>query len=301
MVTIPPLAKLNHDSIPLLERDAPAQLLHRTTCCCRSRTRRSPIRTSRRTRTSSTSRRPARWWASRARAASTTPNSGMFHVEVGARPVHRRPDRRRGRADLRPVGLPDRGHAAGQAVDAGRWTARTCPARRSSRRTSTRPRRRPSSGLIDLTSQTPMASTTADGARHRQAARERACSSRSGSRRLQTREAKGLPIVDPLVNPDFKQQDQLAKKLGLKWDGPNLARPEDGQVKTAIRKHLGDFLAICALCVLALGVTGYILSHERLPLPVPGGAVPGQGGVLHGPGGHPGPGPDRAHGGRPRG
>jgi phospholipid/cholesterol/gamma-HCH transport system substrate-binding protein len=38
-------------------------------------------------------------------------------------------------------------------------------------------------------------------------------------------------------------------------------------VKTAIRKHLGDFLAICALCVIAIGVAGYILSHERLRFP----------------------------------
>jgi phospholipid/cholesterol/gamma-HCH transport system substrate-binding protein len=38
-------------------------------------------------------------------------------------------------------------------------------------------------------------------------------------------------------------------------------------VKTAIRKHLGDFMAICALFVLALGVTGYILSHERFRFP----------------------------------
>jgi len=39
-------------------------------------------------------------------------------------------------------------------------------------------------------------------------------------------------------------------------------------VKTAIRKHLGDFMAICALVVLALGVSGYILSHERFRFPL---------------------------------
>ena len=38
-------------------------------------------------------------------------------------------------------------------------------------------------------------------------------------------------------------------------------------MKTAIRKHLGDFMAICALFVLALGVSGYILSHERFRFP----------------------------------
>jgi len=39
-------------------------------------------------------------------------------------------------------------------------------------------------------------------------------------------------------------------------------------VKTAIRKHLTDFLAIIALFVIALGVGGYILSQERLRFPL---------------------------------
>jgi phospholipid/cholesterol/gamma-HCH transport system substrate-binding protein len=38
-------------------------------------------------------------------------------------------------------------------------------------------------------------------------------------------------------------------------------------VKHAIRKHLGDFLAILGLFVLSIGVAGYILSHERLRFP----------------------------------
>jgi len=43
-------------------------------------------------------------------------------------------------------------------------------------------------------------------------------------------------------------------------------------VRTAIRKHLRDFLAIVVLFVIALGVAGYITSHQRLYLPawVPG-------------------------------
>jgi phospholipid/cholesterol/gamma-HCH transport system substrate-binding protein len=39
-------------------------------------------------------------------------------------------------------------------------------------------------------------------------------------------------------------------------------------VKTAIRKHLGDFLAIIALVVMAAGIGGYILSQERLRFPL---------------------------------
>ena len=40
----------------------------------------------------------------------------------------------------------------------------------------------------------------------------------------------------------------------------------------AIRKHLRDFIALIVLLVIALGVTGYILSNQRLYLPawVPG-------------------------------
>src|SRR5215210_8837792 len=37
---------------------------------------------------------------------------------------------------------------------------------------------------------------------------------------------------------------------------------------TAIRKHLGDFLAIIALFLLALGVAGYVLANERLRFPL---------------------------------
>jgi hypothetical protein len=43
------------------------------------------------------------------------------------------------------------------------------------------------------------------------------------------RQKQGLPIVDPLVNPDFKQQDDIAKSLGLKWDGPDLVDLKTGK------------------------------------------------------------------------
>jgi phospholipid/cholesterol/gamma-HCH transport system substrate-binding protein len=39
-------------------------------------------------------------------------------------------------------------------------------------------------------------------------------------------------------------------------------------MRTAIRKHMGDFVAILALCAVAIGVAGYILSHERLRFPL---------------------------------
>jgi phospholipid/cholesterol/gamma-HCH transport system substrate-binding protein len=39
-------------------------------------------------------------------------------------------------------------------------------------------------------------------------------------------------------------------------------------VRTAIRKHLGDFLAILLLFVVAVGVGGYILDQQRLRFPI---------------------------------
>ena len=39
-------------------------------------------------------------------------------------------------------------------------------------------------------------------------------------------------------------------------------------MKTAIRKHLGDFLAIIVLFFIAIGVAGYILHNERMRFPL---------------------------------
>src|SRR5579859_3355671 len=38
-------------------------------------------------------------------------------------------------------------------------------------------------------------------------------------------------------------------------------------MKRAIRNHLSDFIAIMVLLLLAILVSGYVLSHERLQLP----------------------------------
>ena len=38
-------------------------------------------------------------------------------------------------------------------------------------------------------------------------------------------------------------------------------------MKRAIKNHRTDFIAICVLVVLAVVVSGYVLSHERLQLP----------------------------------
>ena len=39
-------------------------------------------------------------------------------------------------------------------------------------------------------------------------------------------------------------------------------------MKTAIRKHFKDFAAIVGLAVIALGVAGYVLAHQRLRFPI---------------------------------
>ena len=39
-------------------------------------------------------------------------------------------------------------------------------------------------------------------------------------------------------------------------------------MKTAIRKHFKDFAAIVGLAVVAMGVAGYVLSHQRLRFPI---------------------------------
>src|SRR5919198_6614874 len=39
-------------------------------------------------------------------------------------------------------------------------------------------------------------------------------------------------------------------------------------MRSAIRKHMGDFVAMLALCGIAIGVAGYVLSHERLRFPL---------------------------------
>ena len=39
-------------------------------------------------------------------------------------------------------------------------------------------------------------------------------------------------------------------------------------MRTAIRKHLGDFIALSLLFAVALGAAGYMLAHQRLRFPL---------------------------------
>ena len=62
-------------------------------------------------------------------------------------------------------------------------------------------------------------------------------------------------LRDPAPDPDLSAPDRAA------------ARPGQVAMKRAIKKHLGDFVAIVVLLVLSIVVAGYILNHERLRFP----------------------------------
>jgi len=122
MITIPPLAKLNHDTIPLLDES-------RALSSCQNNVLLPFATTKTRTRTSPSNSDAFYKQAPRALVGlageSRINDSNSRHVPRGGgrRAVHRAPDRRRWRADLRPVALPARGHAPGQAERSSRGPA----------------------------------------------------------------------------------------------------------------------------------------------------------------------------------
>jgi hypothetical protein len=78
-----------------------------------------------------------------------------------------------------------------------------------------------SSGLIDNTSTTSIAPTSAmapDVAK----LHENAVTIMKREASAQARQKKGLPFVDPLEYGDLKTQERAARQIGLTFDGPNL-------------------------------------------------------------------------------
>ncbi len=219
MVTIPPLAQLNHDAIPLLGETRQLSSCTDNVLLPFANTK-IPDPDFPQNSDLFYKQAPRALVGLASESRINDANSGMFHVEVGAGPF--------------TVAQTD---GAGEQIfgQSAYPLEATRPAKPDSRPVDRpgvpcetqlppdlhAPTQKASSGLVDLTSQTPLASTSA-------MAPDIAKLHENGlliAQRLQTvqqRQAKGLPIVDPLVNPDFKQQDQLAKALGLKWDGPNL-------------------------------------------------------------------------------
>jgi phospholipid/cholesterol/gamma-HCH transport system substrate-binding protein len=219
MITIPPLAKLNHDSIPLLEES-------RQLSSCTNNvllpfaTTKIPDPEFPDNSDAFYRQAPRALVGLAGESRINDSNSGMFHVEVGGGPF----------TVAQTDGAGEQ--IFGQATYPIEATRPTKPSSRPVDRPNVpcetqqapdlhAPTQKADSGLIDLTSQTPLASTS-------QMAPDVAKLHQNGlliAERIMTiekRQREGLPIVDPLVNPDFKQQDEIAKSLNLKWEGANL-------------------------------------------------------------------------------
>jgi phospholipid/cholesterol/gamma-HCH transport system substrate-binding protein len=219
MVTIPPLAKLNHDSIPLLEET-------RQLSACQNNVL-LPFATTK----IPDPDFPKNSGAFYQQVARTLPglagesritdaNSGMFHIEVGAGPLTiAQTDgagdqifgqsafpveaTRPAKPDSRPVDRPNVPCETQQPPDLHA------------------PTQLASSGLIDKTSTTSIAPTSKmapDVAKlHDNALNimKRAASSLA-------RQRKGQASIDPLDYGTAKAQERAAKQLGLTWKGNNL-------------------------------------------------------------------------------
>jgi virulence factor Mce-like protein len=218
-VTIPPLAKLNHDAIPLLDETRQLSACQNNVLLpfANSKIPDPDFPNNSGTFYQQVSRTlPGLAGESRI----TDANSGMFHIEVGAGPLTvAQTDgagqqifgqstfpieaTRPAKPDARPVDRPNVPCETQQAPDLHA------------------PTQLASSGLIDATSNTPIASLSSmapDIAKlHENAINEieRAASSVQ-------RMNKGQSTVDPLQIPDATDQEKLAKKLGLTWQGNNL-------------------------------------------------------------------------------
>ena len=226
MVTIPPLAKLNHDSIPLLEET-------RQLSACQNNVL-LPFITSKvpdpdfPNNSGTVYQQLSRTLPGLAgESRITDPNSGMFHIEVGAGPLTiAQTDgagqqifgqstfpieaTRPAKPDSRPVDRPNVPCETQQPPDLHA------------------PTQLASSGQIDQTSTTPIAPASAMAPDVR-AAHEQALLLAQRIKTSFERQRKGLPTVDPLANPNEKQEQQIAKALGLKWQGANLVDLRTGK------------------------------------------------------------------------
>jgi phospholipid/cholesterol/gamma-HCH transport system substrate-binding protein len=226
MFTIPPLAKLNHDSIPLLEETRQlSSCTNNVLLPFANTTIPDPDFPQNSDKFYKQAPRALVGLAGESRINDA--NSGLFHIEVGAGPF--------------TVAQTD---GAGQQIF-GQSTyplEATRPAKPATRPVDRpgvpcetqqppdlhAPTQKADSGLIDATSLTQLIPTSqmpADIAKLHE-------NGQLIAQRIQTifkRQKDGQTIVDPLINPDFKQQDEIAKGLGLKWDGANLVPLGGGQ------------------------------------------------------------------------
>jgi len=226
LVTIPSLAKLNHDAIPLLDQT-------RQLSSCTNNVL-LPFAMSKipdpdfpANSDQFYKQAPRALVGLAGESRTNDSNSGMFHVEVGAGPF--------------TVAQTD---GAGEQIfgQSPYPIEATRPAKPSSRPVDRpgvpcetqqapdlhAPTQLATSGLIDQTTQTPIVDPTKMAPDIRKL-HENGVLIAQRIQSMFKRQKQGLPIVDPLVNPDFKQQDEIAKALGLKWDGPNLVDLKTGK------------------------------------------------------------------------
>ena len=226
MITIPPLAKLNHDTIPLLEEN-------RQLSSCQNNvllpfaTTKIPDPDFPANSDSFYKQAPRALVGLAGESRINDSQSGMFHVEVGAGPFtvlqtagagdqifgqspYPIEATRPAKPDSRPVDRPNVPCETQQAPDLHA------------------PTQVATSGSIDQSVQTPLV----DPSKMAPDIRKLHENGVLIAQRIQSvlkREKQGLPVVDPLVNPKFDQQDEIAKSLGLKWDGPNLVDLKTGK------------------------------------------------------------------------
>jgi phospholipid/cholesterol/gamma-HCH transport system substrate-binding protein len=226
MFTIPPLAKLNHDSIPLLDETRALSSCTNNVLLPFSNTK-VPDPDFPDNSDTFAKQAPRTLVGLAGESRINDANSDMFHIQVGAGPFtvaqtdgagqqifgqspYPIEAVRPAKPDSRPVDRPGVPCETQQVPDLHAPTLKS------------------TSGLIDKSVQTPILSTS-------QMPADIAKLHENGvliGQRIETilkRQKKGLPIVDPLVNPDFNQQDAIAKSLGLKWDGPNLVDLKTGK------------------------------------------------------------------------
>jgi phospholipid/cholesterol/gamma-HCH transport system substrate-binding protein len=227
MVTIPPLAKLNHDSIPLLDET-------RQLSSCQNNVlvpfaqEKIPDPDFPQNSDQFYKQIPRTLVGLAGESRITDPNSGLFHVEVGAGPLTvvqsdgagekifgqstfpieaTRP----AKPDQRPVDRPNVPCETQQPPDLNA------------------PTQKADAGLVDQTVSSPVVPTSKMPA-------DLAQLHENGlliAKRIQTaleRQRKGQPYVDPLFAPRFDLQQKLAKRLGLKWEGANLVPLKDAKV-----------------------------------------------------------------------
>ncbi|HEX6457956.1 MAG TPA: MlaD family protein [Thermoleophilaceae bacterium] len=226
LTTMPSLAKLNHDSIPLLDET-------RQLSSCQNNVL-LPFATTKipdpdfPKNSGAFYQQVARTLPGLAgESRISDPNSGLFHIEVGAGPLTVTQSdgagqqifgqstfpieaTRPAKPDSRPVDRPNVPCETQQPPDLHA------------------PTQVASSGAIDKTSTTPLAPASAMAPDVRKAHLGAVAQSQKIASSVQ-RMQKGQPFVDPITNSSPKQQQKLAKQLGLEWKGNNLVNLRTGK------------------------------------------------------------------------